>query len=108
MRDIIITLPSKVKWEEYEKELEAVKDGENVLNFKVPYLPKETEVGKRCYLAHNGYIRGWMEIVGLILNDFTCQITGKKWSGNFIQRSGPFNKITPIPMKGFQGFRYFN
>ena len=26
--------------------------------------------------------------------------------GKFIQRSGEFFKIEPIPMKGFQGFRY--
>ena len=47
-----------------------------------------------------------MKIVGLVKDDFNCTTTDKHWSGNFIQRSGKFNHITPIPMKGFQGFRY--
>lgn len=107
-KDIIITLPSKIKWEEYQKELDSVKDGNAVLNFKVSYFPKETDVGCKCYLLHCVYIIGWMKIVGLEENDFTCEVTGRVWKGKFIQRSGDFHQITPIPMKGFQGFRYFN
>ena len=107
-KDIIITLPAKIKWEDYQKELDAVKDGGMVLNFKVPYFPKETGVGKKCYLIHKGAIRGWMEIVGMQEQDFVCEVTGKQWTGKFIQRSGPFHEISPIPMKGFQGFKYFN
>jgi len=107
-KDIIITLPAKVKWEDYEKELAAVREGSNVLNFKVPYFPKETDIGCKCYLVHKGHVRGWMEIVGLEEHDFVCEVTGTKWKGKFIQRSGPFHEITPIPMKGFQGFKYFN
>lgn len=107
-KDIVITLPAKISWKEYEKELAAVKDGSKVLNFKVPYFPKDTEIGRKCYLVHKGHIVGWMKIVGMVEKDFTCEITGKKWTGKFIQRSGPFFKCSPIPMKGFQGFRYIN
>jgi hypothetical protein len=107
-KDIIITLPAKIKWEDYQEELNAVKDGGAVLNFKVPYFPKETAVGCKCYLIHQGHIRGWMEIVGMEEQDFVCEITGKQWTGKFIQRSGLFHEITPIPMKGFQGFKYFS
>ena len=38
---------------------------------------------------------------------FDCTTTGEHWEGKFIQRTGGFHKIDPIPMKGFQGFRYF-
>lgn len=106
-RDIIITLPKSINWSEYEKELEAVKDGEQVMNFKVNSFPN-TSKGNKCYLVHNGVIKGWMEIVGISEKNFTCSTTGKHWEGKFIERSGPFYKIDPIPMKGFQGFRYFN
>jgi len=107
-RDIIITLPAKIEWNEYQKELDMVKDGTNVLNFKVSYFPKETGIGSKCYLIHRGVIKGWMLIVGFEEKDFVCEVTGNKWSGKFIQRSGMFYPISPIPMKGFQGFRYFN
>lgn len=105
--DVIITLPKSVKWEDYLKELKAVEDGKQILNFKVNHLPK-TNVGNRCYLVHNGFIIGWMKIVGLKNKSFTCGTTGRKWEGNFIERSGKFNYLNDkIPMKGFQGFRYF-
>lgn len=104
--DIIVTIPKNIKWEDYEKELDAVKDYEQVMLFKVSNFPK-TEPGSRCYLLYDGAIRGWMEIVGLSQNSFECTTTGNMWKGKFIERSGPFHKIDPIPMKGFQGFRYF-
>jgi hypothetical protein len=104
--DIVITIPKNIKWEEYEKELEAVKDGKEVMNFKVNAFPS-TFIGNRCYVVHDGFIKGWMEIVGLSNKDFVCSTTGTEWKGKFIERSGPFTYIEPIPMKGFQGFRYF-
>ena len=106
-RDIIVTLPKNISWSDYKKELDAVSDYSSVINFKVNAFPK-TKKGNKCYLVHCGNIVGWMEIVGLSEKKFTCSITGKEWSGKFIERSGPFHYIKPIPMKGFQGFRYFD
>jgi len=106
--NIVITIPATIKWEDYQKELDLVKDYSNVMNFKVPNLPKLTNAGNKCYLCYNGNVIGWMEIVGMETKEFTCSTTGKPFKGKFVVRSGPFNKITPIKMKGFQGFRYFS
>lgn len=106
-RDIIVTIPKSIAWEDYEKELTEVRDGSKVLNFKTANFP-QTNAGNRCYVLHDGEIKGWMKIVALTENDFTCEVTGKTWKGKFIQRSGPFHYIPPIEMKGFQGFRYVN
>jgi len=105
-QDIVITLPSTINWNDYQKELKTVEDESQVMNFKVSNLPTKTSIGSKCYLCYKGNIIGWMKIVGLVKDDFNCTTTDKHWSGNFIQRSGKFNHITPIPMKGFQGFRY--
>lgn len=105
--NIIITVPKSIPWAQYEKELKAVENGDQVMNFKVPRLPKQASVGDRCYICYNGNVIGWMSIVGLVEKDFVCSTTGRHWKGNFVQRSGKFNKITPVPMKGFQGFRYY-
>ena len=107
-RAIIITLPKSVKWSDYEKELKAVEDFSQVMNYKVSSIPKDIDQIKRCYLVYDGFIRGWQEIVGHeIGKSFNCTTTGKDWSGNFIQRSGPFHYLDkPIPMKGFMGWRY--
>jgi len=105
-QDIVITLPSTIDWNDYQKELKKVEDDSQVMNFKVSNLPTKTSIGSKCYLCYKGNIIGWMKIVGLVKNDFDCSTTEKHWNGNFIQRSGKFNSINPIPMKGFQGFRY--
>lgn len=105
--DIIITIPKSIPWEEYKKELKAVEDYSSVMNFKTQHFPK-TNVGDKCYLLYNGLILGWMEITGLSEKTFQCTTTGKVWTGKFIERSGPLHKINPIPMKGFQGFRYIS
>ena len=106
-KDIIITLPSKIEWSDYEKELDAVKDESQIMNFKVPFLPKQQP--DKVYLCYRGNIIGWMKCCGMI-NDkkFDCTTTGEHWEGKFIQRTGEFHKIDPIPMKGFRGFKYFN
>ena len=106
--DIVITLPKTVAWEDYQLELDAVKNGNVVMNFKVPSLPKKSTLGSRCYLVYNGFVRGWMEIVGFSSNGFYCSVTGTYWDGKFIQRSGEFHYIEHVPMKGFQGWRYFH
>ena len=108
-RSIIVTLPSNINWNDYEKELNKVKNYENVLNFKVSNFPKGVKKGDKCYIAHNGIVKGWMEIVGFSEKNFECSTNRKNWSGKFIERSGPFHYINNvIPMKGFQGFRYFS
>ena len=103
--DIVITIPKSIKWSEYEKELSAAADGDT-LNFKVNFLPK-TSVGNKCYVCYNNQVIGYHVISGLSKKTFKCTTTGNDWSGNFIERTGIFHRIEPIPMRGFQGFRYF-
>ena len=105
--DIIVTIPKSIVWSDYERELKEVEDFTSVMNFKTPNFPK-TSAGEKCYLVYNGYMIGWMLITGLSEKRFECTTTGKIWNGKFIERSGPLNRIDPVPMKGFQGFRYFN
>ena len=105
---LLITLPSSIEWSNYEKELKNVEDESQVMNFKVPFLPKNIHHIKRVYLIYKGYIIGWQKFVGTSDKPFKCTTTNKNWDGKFIQRTGIFHKIDPIPYKGFQGFRYYN
>lgn len=105
---LLITLPSSIKWEDYEKELKNVEDESQVMNFKVPFLPKNIDNIKRVYLVYKGNIVGWQKFVGTSEQPFKCTTTDKGWEGKFLQRTRPFYKIDPIPYKGFQGFRYFD
>jgi hypothetical protein len=104
-QDIIITIPKATDWNEYQKELLAAENGET-LNFKVNNFPK-TAPGNKCYICYNGNIIGYHIISGMSEKDFQCTTTGNLWKGKFIERTGKFHKINPIPYKGFQGFRYY-
>ena len=106
--DIIITLPAKIEWSDYQKEIEKVTNSDEFMFFKVASFPKNTVVGERCYIVHRGYIKGWMKIAYIGNHDFVCSTTGKTWEGKFIARNGKFNPIAPIKMKGFQNWRYYN
>ena len=104
-RHIIITIPKSNDWNTYLKEIDVANQKGEVLNYKVNHLPK-TSIGCKCYIVHNGTIKGYHYISSLVSKNFTCTTTGKQWSGNFIERSGPFYPIKEIPMKGFMGFKY--
>ena len=107
---LCITVPKTIPWSDYEKELDDVRDGMMEMNYRVPSYPKQISVGDRCYVVHNGMIRGWMSITGIEEREesFQCQTTGRTWtSGIYIKRSGPFHYLKhPIPMKGFMGYKY--
>jgi len=108
-RGIVITIPKTIKWEEYQKELDAVADWSHVMNFKIHNKPKDLNIGDRVYLCYNGQIIGWQTFVGYYQGSFDCTTTGNEWEGTFIQRSGPFHYLqTPIPCNGFRGFKYFD
>lgn len=107
-KDIVITLPSKIEWSDYEKELDMVEKEGGILNFKVSKFPKDAMIGSKCYVIHKGFIKGYMIISGFSEKNFKCEVTGEKWTGKFIERKGKFHYINPVPMKGFQGFRYIH
>ena len=107
MSDIIITIPKTTLWEDYKKELDrAANDG--CLNFKVSNFPKDTKVGDKCFVVHDGKVKGYMIICGFEEKTFSCTTTTKVWSGKFIVRSGEFFKMdSEVSMTGFQGWKYY-
>ena len=77
---ILITIPKTIKWEDYKKELETVKDGNQEMSFRVSSKPTKVKPGDRCYLCHNGFIKGWMIISNIeYRNAFDCSTTVKNW-----------------------------
>lgn len=106
----VITIPKTIDWSEYQRELDAVKDGSQVMNYRVRFFPKEMKEKDRCYIVHDGFVKGWMEIVGLYESDnpWVCTTTGAFWpAGRYIQRSGPFHEVAGPAMTGFRGVRKF-
>lgn len=110
MADIVVTLPKHTDWVQYLKEVEQATSRGEALNFKVAFFPKEFQAGvSRCYLVHQGRVKGYHTICALETKRFKCTTSGRVWDGKFIVRDGPFVPCAvELPMKGFQGWRYFS
>lgn len=89
-RSLIITLPSKIQWNDYEKELRKAANYKYVLNFKVHNFPKGIHKGDKCYIVHNGYIKGWMEITGFSEETFQCTTTKQNGKVNLFKEADHF------------------
>lgn len=107
--DWVVTIPQKIEWSEYQKEIDKVESGVYAMNYRVPYKPKVSS-GDRCFVVWRGKVRGWMKITGAVRHvPFQCLTTGKMWKeGWYIQRSGPFYKVDGPDMKGFRGLRKYS
>ena len=76
--------------------------------------PKELRVGSRIFYVEDGFIRGF-GTVGEIRDsaDMQCNTSGHDWGvwgdgrTHAIMHADSWKWIKPIPMKGFQGWRYF-
>lgn len=107
--DWVLTLPKQVEWSDYERELKAVADRSQVLNYRMAYRGSK-KPGDRCFVVHQDVVKGWMEVVDVVTHEdgFRCTTTGEWWRpGHYLQRSGPFHPVDPVPMKGFQGVRRY-
>jgi len=106
--DLVVTLPQKIEWADYQVELDAVADWKGVLRYRVARLPPVVPYD-RCFIVWRGAVRGWMSMLtAKWCAGFQCSITDKWWpAGNYIMRTGPFHQIEPIPMRGFPGWRPF-
>lgn len=110
MKDLVITWPKTRALDSYLKELEKANERGEVINFKIPTIPKDTTC-ERCYIVYDGRIRGYNEIISVEEQENYAvkdPLTGKYWSaGIYIVRNPLWHPLKAGPeMKGFQGYRY--
>lgn len=105
---LLLTIPKNIKWEDYLKELEEVKDGSSEINYKVSSKPSKVNIGDKCFICHNGFIKGWMIISNISQKQFKCSTSGKDWDyAWYVSRSGQFYSLQKeIHQKGFMGYKY--
>lgn len=106
----VLTVPKTTSWATYTKELQDVADGSKEMLYKVRGFPKDMKKGHKCYIVHDGFVRGYMGISSLQDNEgFTCETTGTEWAaGKYIGRTGKFHTLeTPVEMQGFRGIRKY-
>ncbi len=107
-RDILLTSPkSKVAIVEQEHETAWFEDGFFFRTFRK--RPTSLKIGTRIFYIENGFIIGFFCVSEIKEGEMTCGTTGKDWGHGFhaIMKTPSWSWIYPIPMKGFQGWRYF-
>ncbi len=112
-RNIIVTTP---KSEMENSRLEAEKCIENGGGYyfrTIAKQPKDIEPFKSfIYYVEDGYVRGRAIIMGVTGGTEDCSVTNREWgnnkSKNIWMQANTWEWINPIPMKGFQGWRYFD
>lgn len=107
--DIIVTTPksqSKLAAEEAE-ELKMFGGGFYFRVFRK--RPKNLNIGDRVFYVEDGYVRGFLKVTEIIDQEINiCETSGNDFgSGVRVEMDAKDWKwIKPIPMKGFQGWRY--
>ena len=95
--------------------------GPGVIWWSLPQLPRESIMLdqdfyvrlERCYFVWDGAVRAWHEIEdfvdrdGIPIGGTPCYV-GEPIPGPSVVLFSTHHRLeTPIPMKGFQGFRYY-
>jgi len=112
MLNIVVTTPKSESENSKQEAAKCINNDGGYYFRRLPTRPKNIDVGSKIFYVEDGYIRGF----GVISNieekteDMKCTTTGTKWRPG-IYVTIPANSwqwIKPIPMKGFQGWRYLD
>ena len=105
-RDIIVTIP-KSQYQNDDLETKDMIDNNKTQFWSMKRIPKDINIGSRIYFVKNGQIESSMRIFKIEKDkEETCSTTGRVWKGNILHMDDLKYLETPIPQKGFQGYRY--
>jgi hypothetical protein len=111
--DLILTWPKTRPLDSYLRELTLAQERGEVINFRVSGQPN-VKGGRRCYMVHDGAMRGWLPIVEVVyrgpreVRRVVSDARSGFWpEGWFVVRKPRWTPLAePVKMQGFQGFRY--
>lgn len=109
-RDIIVTTPISQMETAAQEARDVIEAGGGFyfrnLSMRVP---KELEVGDRCFYVENGFIRGYCTVSHITDEpQMVCETSGREFGpGLYVfMDATTWAWIKPIYQKGFQGWRY--
>ena len=109
--DIIVTTP-KSRMKEAAAEAEAcikAGGGRYFRRFSFDHRPN-VEPGDRVFYVEDGFVRGFavVDAIRKITRMIRCNTTGRVYAAGFyvFMSADSWRWIKPIPMRGFQGYRY--
>jgi len=108
--DVIVTTPKQQMKKSAQEAENCLKNGGGSYFRRFPRLPKGLVSGSKIFYVEDGFIRGYGVVARVESGNKTCGTHGTSWGSGFyaVIPADSWKWIRPIPMKGFQGFRYFN
>ncbi len=109
--DIIVTTPKSQMATAAQEAADCIAagGGEYFRRFAQTQKP-DVGKGNRVYYVEDGYVRGFARCcrTGYMHCAIKCSTTGRRWPEGFyvFMNAKTWQWIEPIPMQGFQGFRY--
>ena len=90
---IIIRADDHIDWEDELNFFKKAEAGGKEINFYIEKFPSKNFVGKKCYISHRTFIKGYHLIIGVVKRDsFVCEVTGRRQHpGWYIVRNGKFH-----------------
>ena len=107
--DIVVTTPKSEMLNAAAEAAQCLRDEGGYYFRAFQRLPTNVQSGCRVYYVENGAVRGFALVERIEAGRFKCETTGRCWSGwNLLMRADSWKWIEPIPMRGFQGWRYWD
>lgn len=109
--DIIVTTPLSERANAAQEAADCIRDGGGEYFRRFPRnLAPDVRTGDRVYYVEDGWIRGYALVARtrMSCDGWRCETTGRRWGpGLYVfMAAASWVWIRPIPMRGFQGFRY--
>jgi len=111
IKNIIVTTPKSEMQNSADEAKECI---EQYGGYYFRKLGKNRPVGvaekSKIYYVEDGYIRGFGVVASIAMSGYECNYTDRDWGDGWyaIIPACTWKWIRPIPMRGFQGFRYFD
>lgn len=109
-KNIIVTTPKSQMNNAAQEAANCLQQGDNAYYFRKFHVkPKGLDIGSKMFYVEDGYIRGFGIVSKIEEDNKQCITTGKQHGNGFyaIMPANSWTWIKPIPMKGFQGYKYY-
>lgn len=115
MKDLVITWPKTRNFEDYMTACTGAWMRHEDINYRISKPPSfefgaHAERSGRVYVVYDGFVRGYHELKYVIYRDDheVLAVDGGFWpAGWYLVRDPVWYEIEPVPMRGFQGWRYY-
>jgi len=107
--DILVTTPKSQMVVAALEAQECLSRGGGEYFRKLATLPKGLRAGSKVFYVEDGFVRGFAVVDRVVDGEMVCSTTGTQWGAGIyaVMDASTWQWICPLPMKGFQGWRYF-